>query len=58
MRLALGEKDLGVAAGGKLNRSQQGALAAQKARHDLGCIQSNLTRRSRERILPLCPALW
>ena len=38
----------------KLNMTQQCALAAQKANRVLGCIQSSVTSRSREGILPLC----
>ena len=34
--------------------SQQWALTAQKANRILGCIQSSVTSRSREGILPLC----
>jgi len=47
------EKDLGVLADKKLNRTWQCALTAQEASHILGYIQS----RSREGIPPLCSAL-
>jgi len=51
------EKDLGVPVDGKLNTSRQCALAAQKASHVLGCIQSSVASRVREGILPLYCAL-
>ena len=41
----------------KLDMSRQYALIAQKAKRALGCIPSSVGSRSREVILPLCPAL-
>jgi len=46
------KKDLGVLVGEKLDRSRPCVLAAKKANHILGCIQSNVASRLREVILP------
>lgn len=41
----------------KLSMTQTCALAAQKGKHILGCIKSPVTRKLRERIVPLCFAM-
>ena len=51
------ERDLGVLAGSRLSRSQQCALAAERATRILGCIKPSTTSRSKGRIIPLCSAL-
>jgi len=51
------EKDLGVLVDEKLNTTWQCALAAKKANHILGCIQSSVASRAREVILLLYSTL-
>ena len=51
------QKGLGVLLGERLDMTQPWALAAQRAKCVLGCIQSSVGSREREGILPLCSAL-
>ncbi|KAK4813849.1 hypothetical protein QYF61_001947 [Mycteria americana] len=50
-------RDLGVWVDGKLNMSQQCALAAKRANHVLGCIKHSIASRSRDVTVPLYAAL-
>ena len=50
-------KDLGVLADEKLDMSRQSVLTSQKVNLILGCIKRSVASRSRQVILPLCPAV-
>jgi len=50
-------EDLGILVDEKLGMSQQRVLAAQQAKHILGCIERSVASRLREVILPLYVAL-
>jgi len=51
------KRDLRVWADGKLSRSQQHALTAQRASRALGCIGHSTASQLREGIVPFCTAL-
>ena len=53
LKSSLVERDLGFLVNGKLNMSQQCALAAKGANHILRCIQHSIARQLREVIVPL-----
>ena len=50
---SLAERDLGVLADNKLNRSQQHTTATMKANWILGCIRRGITSRDGDVIIPL-----
>ena len=51
------ERDVGVWVDGRLNRSQECALAAKRASRVLGCMKPSMASRLREVIVPLYTAL-
>ena len=51
------ERDVGFLADGKLNLSQQCALAAQRANRTLGCIRPSTASRAGGGVVPLCSVL-
>ena len=57
LKHSLAERDLEITVDGKLDMSQQCALAAPKANCILGCIKMSMASRVKEGILPLCSEL-
>ncbi|GAB0205762.1 hypothetical protein GRJ2_003041800 [Grus japonensis] len=50
---SLAERDLGIWVDGRLNMSQQCALAAKRAKHVLGYMKYSIASQLREVIVPL-----